>query len=201
MNFVYAFRVETSRRSLRLGTILVTRPVDGSFVSSTFSDQLFSGQDPHPKKLVLQLFLCQELPLARTLVFDYFRSLLLLQLTSAHFSSLLLTSAYFSLLQLTLAYFGLLQLTLAYFSLPYVISACFSLLEQNVVVAGSAPKRPAGCSEQLLDDTSELHGGDSALTSDFANDAADAPHVSSHRHAMSRDTRRPNSASARCMTS
>ena len=72
MNFVYAFRVETSRRSLRLGTILVTRPVDGSFVSSTFSDQLFSGQDPHPKKLVLQLFLCQELPLARTLVFDYF---------------------------------------------------------------------------------------------------------------------------------
>ena len=76
-----------------------------------------------------------------------------------------------------------------------------ALLAKNVVAAGSAPKRPAGCSEQLLDDTSELHGGDSALTSDFANDEADAPHVSSHRHAMSRDTRRPNSASARCMTS
>ena len=68
LNFVYAFRVETSRRSLRLGTILVTRPVDGSFVSSTFSDQLFSGQDPHPKELVLS-----RLTLARILVFDYFQ--------------------------------------------------------------------------------------------------------------------------------
>ena len=42
--------VETSRRSLRLRTILVSRSIDGSFVSWTFSDQLFSGQDLHPER-------------------------------------------------------------------------------------------------------------------------------------------------------